>query len=197
MKHLPVPTPESNVPRRGNKFTLMLGKILLAASGWQITGNIPNESKLVIAWAPHTSYWDWFICMAAMLTLQLKTSWMAADGFFWWPLGVLMSWLGGIPIDRRASHGIVAQVVQRFNTSDDLLLAIAPEGTRKKVSRWKSGFYYIAKEANIPITLVSLDYTNKIFSIGPTLAPTGNADEDIANMQNHFKKSGAKYPDQF
>lgn len=162
--------------------------------GWKIAGNLPAEPKFVIAWAPHTSYMDWFVSVGCMLALRVRSSWMAAHGFFWWPLGLFMKRLGGIPVKRNRSHNVVAQMIDCFNSRDQFVLAIAPEGTRQKAKKWKTGFYYIATGANVPIMLMSLDYATKTFTLGPIFKVTGNAESDIKEIQAHFGKFKARHP---
>ncbi|MFV1998612.1 MAG: 1-acyl-sn-glycerol-3-phosphate acyltransferase [Acidiferrobacterales bacterium] len=164
--------------------------------GWKFAGNLPAEPRFVIAWAPHTSYMDWPVCISGMLALRLKSSWMVAHGFFWWPLSLLMKRLGGIPVVRHSSHNIVAQMVDYFTTRDQFVLAIAPEGTRKKVGKWKTGFLHIAKGASVPIMLMSLDYATKTLALGPTLNPTDDIESDMKKIQAHFRKFKARYPAQ-
>ena len=164
--------------------------------GWRFAGNLPAEPRFVIVWAPHTSYMDWFVCVSCMLALRLHSSWMAAHGFFWWPLSLLMRRLGGIPVRRDRAHNVVAQMVDCFNSRDQFILAIAPEGTRKKVRKWKYGFYRIATGANVPIMLMSLDYATRTLTLGPTFSVTDDAESDMKKIQSHFSKFKARYPQQ-
>lgn len=193
---LHIPQLNNVCPKRGNALTAAFGRFMMRVMGWQIAGNLPAESKLVIAWAPHTSYTDWFVCMACMLAIRLQSSWMAAHGFFWWPLSQVMKGLGGIPINRNGSHNIVAQMIDRFNRQEQLILAISPEGSRQKVRKWKTGFYYIAKGANVPILLMSLDYATRTLTLGPTFTISGNVEADLQQIQSHFKKFRARHPAQ-
>ena len=193
---LHMPEPDKLCPRRGNALTAALGRLMMRALGWKIAGNFPAEPKFVIAWAPHTSYHDWFVGVACMLALRIQSSWMAAHGFFWWPLSLLMKRLGGIPINRNRSHNVVAQMIDYFNSRDQLILAISPEGKRKKVEKWKTGFYHIATGANVPILLMSLDYATRTLTLGPTFTATDNAESDMATIQSHFRKFTARYPAQ-
>lgn len=193
---LHIPEPDKLCPRRGNALTAALGRLMMRALGWKIAGNFPAAPRFVIAWAPHTSYHDWFVGVACMLALRIKASWMAAHGFFWWPLGLLMMRLGGISINRNRSHNVVAQMIDCFNSRDQFILAVAPEGKRKKVKKWKTGFYHIAAGANVPILLMALDYNTRTLTLGPTFTATGNTESDMATIQSHFRKFTARYPAQ-
>jgi 1-acyl-sn-glycerol-3-phosphate acyltransferase len=116
---------------------------------------------------------------------------------FRWPFGTTCQWLGGIPIDRSQSHNVVEQSIQAFKDRDKLIMVIPPEGTRKKVSYWKTGFYHIARGANIPIVLGFLDYQRKTGGIGPTFYPTGRIEEDIKKIKTFYATITGKRQDQF
>ena len=111
---------------------------------------------------------------------------MGKAALFRWPFGAACRWLGGIPIDRSGSHQVVEQAIQAFKERDDLTMVIPPEGTRKKVSYWKTGFYHIARGANVPVVLGFLDYRRKVGGIGPTLYPTGRIEEDMQVIKTFY-----------
>ena len=108
-----------------------------------------------------------------------------------------MRWLGGIPVKRDASHNLVSQIVQTFNENDKLLLALFPEGTRKKVVKWKTGFWHIAVQADIPIQLVSLDYDRRVTIFGPVIELSDSLEADMERIQKYFQGVRAKHPDKF
>lgn len=176
--------PDNVVPKRGNRFTKFLGQWLLSLFGWRIEANIPNEPKMVLVGAPHTSNVDFLLTMATMYALGVKISWMAKSDLFRWPVAGLLRWLGGVPVVRGESReGLVEQTVAAFTARDQFMIAIMPEGTRSKVGEWKTGFYRIAQGAGVPILLVKFDYGRKIMGIGPTFIPT----DDLAGGMSEIK----------
>ena len=169
-----------------NKFMAWTGLIFLKALGWRVEGEIPDIKKYVMIAAPHTSNWDFPITLAVTFALKIKIYWMGKAVMFRWPFGALLRWLGGIPIDRSGTHNVVEQSIQAFNDRDNLIMVIPPEGTRKKVGYWKTGFYHIANGANIPIVLGYLDYRRKAGGIGPTIYPTGCIEEDMQEIKTFY-----------
>ena len=172
-----------------------IARVILHLVGWQVEGGIPDLPKFVVIGAHHTSNWDGLLMVCAASALRVKLHWMGKDALFRFPLGMLMRAVGGISIDRSAKHGVVEQMVQVFNQRDRLVLVIAPEGTRKKVDRWKTGFYYIAQGANVPIVLAYPDYQRKVVGIGPMIVPTGDADDDIAEMRTFYNDKMGRHPE--
>ena len=150
-----------------------IGSIFLKILGWRIEGEVPDIKKFVIIAAPHTTNWDFPITLAGTFVLKIKIYWMGKAAIFRWPFGAVCRWLGGIPIERSQSKNVVEQTVNAFNEMDNLIMIIPPEGSRKKVSYWKIGFYHIAKGANVPIVLGFLDYRRKVGGIGTSFIPRG------------------------
>jgi 1-acyl-sn-glycerol-3-phosphate acyltransferase len=180
---------DENMLKKGlspNKMVAWTGLIFLKLLGWRVEGEIPAIKKFVIIAAPHTSNWDFPITLAVTFVLKVKIYWMGKAAMFHWPFGPAFRWLGGIPIDRSQSHNVVEQSVQAFKERDKLIMVIPPEGTRKKVSYWKTGFYHIARGANIPIVLGYLDYQRKAGGIGPTFYPTGRIEEDMQKIKTFY-----------
>ncbi len=167
------------IPRRGTWVTRALGRGVLAALGWRVTGAFPNEPKLVMIGAPHTSNWDFVVALAAAFSLRLGFTWMGKHVLFRPPFGWFFRWLGGLPVDRRSSHGFVRQMVSEFDRRPRFLLAIAPEGTRKAVERWRTGFYHIAQGAGVPILLVTFDNPHKAIHVGPAVTASGDLTADM------------------
>lgn len=180
-----------------NRFTAWLGLTFLKILGWRVEGEIPSIRKFVIIAAPHTSNWDFPITLAVAFALKIKIYWMGKAAMFRWPFGGLLRWLGGIPIDRSRSHNVVDQSVQAFQERDRLIMVVPPEGTRKKVSYWKTGFYHIARGAGVPIVLGFLDYRRKAGGIGPTFFPTGRIEEDMRQIQAYYATITGKRQSQF
>jgi 1-acyl-sn-glycerol-3-phosphate acyltransferase len=194
---LQAPVIGGEVPRRGNLFSRRLGSTLLTLFGWRIDGALPNLPKLVAIVAPHTSNWDFFIGICAIFALGIRVNWIGKHTLFRWPFGGFMRWLGGVPVDRDASSGRVAKIVALMRESDRFILGLSPEGTRKRMQRWKSGFYHVAVGVDVPVLLTYLDYSTKSVGIGPTFTPTGDEQADLASMRTFYKEQWAKYPAQF
>jgi len=184
-----IPEVGASLPKRGNRLSRALGRSAFSAIGWKFSGEFPDLAKAVLIVVPHTSNWDFLVGISAVFALGI-----AKESIFRWPLGVLMRWLGGIAIDRRASHGAVAQVAERFTAADKLLLGLSPEGTRSKVNRWKTGFYYIAHEAGVPIVPIAFDYSCKEIRLGHPLQPSGSVEEDFAILEAFFSGATGKRP---
>ena len=137
--------------------------------------------------APHTSNWDFPVGVAAKLALRLRVTFLGKHTLFRFPLGTLMRALGGMPVDRSASHALVTAIGRELERRDELVLVIAPEGTRRKVERWKTGFYHIARAAGVPIVPVALDWGDRTVRIGEPFIPTGNMDVDISRLRSWYE----------
>ena len=181
-----LPSLGAEIPRRGGRPTALFGRAVLVGLGWSIEGEMPNLAKAVVIVGPHTSAWDFFIALATVFTLRLRVSFLAKRSLFRGPLGVVMRWLGGIPIDRSASHDFVARAVDRFHRSGELLLGILPDGTRGRTRRWKTGFYYVALGAQVPVVPVYLDFDRKVVGFGQPFDPTGDQESDFSRLGDHF-----------
>jgi 1-acyl-sn-glycerol-3-phosphate acyltransferase len=174
------------VPRTGGVFSRWLGQAVLSLLGWHIEGDMPDNPRFVIIAAPHTSNWDFVVGIAAKLALGLRVLWLGKDSLFRFPAGVFMRALGGMPVDRSSAHAVVSSVVQEFGRRDQLIVALAPEGTRKRVERWRTGFYHIAHGASVPIVTVALNWSERAIQIGPPFQTTGNLEADLPLLQNRF-----------
>ncbi|WP_244151383.1 lysophospholipid acyltransferase family protein [Rheinheimera sp. F8] len=185
------------LPRHGSARAQRLGFWILQRLGWQVRGNLPNLPKMVAAVAPHTSNWDFIVAFAASLALGVKISFLGKHSIFIWPVRNFLLRFGGIPVERSQRHGIVPQLVETFQREPALLLGIAPEGTRKKVAQWKSGFWHIAKQANVPIQLIGLDFKTKSVVFGPLLHPGDSFDADYPQMRAFFAQMQPRFPENF
>ncbi|HKQ76091.1 MAG TPA: lysophospholipid acyltransferase family protein [Blastocatellia bacterium] len=163
--------------------------------GWRFEGRLPDVNKLVVIAAPHTSNWDLPLLLCLAFALKAKACWLGKHTLFRSPYGFLFKWMGGIPVYRSASQNVVAQTVETFRNSEKLILTIPPEGTRSKVSHWKTGFYYIALGAEVPISLGFIDYKRKVAGVGPTIYPTGNIEADMEVIRDFYANVTAKYPE--
>ena len=163
-----------------------IGRAYLRLAGWRIEGTFPAEPKFVTIVAPHTSNWDFALGVAVVFALELRVSWLGKHSLFQTPLRRFFFWLGGIPVDRRAAHGVVDACVKAFEGVPARLLALAPEGTRKGVSQWKSGFYRIAIAADVPIWPVGFDFREHVVRLMPVFRPTGDLEADLPHIQALF-----------
>lgn len=163
-----------------------LGRAYLRLAGWRIEGIFPADPKYVVIVAPHTSNWDFPLGVAVVFAVELRVSWLGKHSMFRRPFKKCLRWLGGIPVNRSASHGVVGECVRAFETAPALMLALAPEGTRKGVSQWKSGFYRIASQAGVPIMPVGFDYRQHVVRLMPLFQPSGNLEQDLPRIQAMF-----------
>jgi len=163
-----------------------VGRLYLRLGGWRIEGTFPADPKYIVIVAPHTSNWDFPLGVAVLFAHELRISWLAKHSMFVFPFKECLRWLGGIPINRSASHGVVGECVRAFKAAPTLMLALAPEGTRKGVSQWKSGFYLIASKAGVPILPVGFDYREHVVRLMPFFHPTGNLEQDLPLIQAKF-----------
>lgn len=192
-----VPPLGPRVPRRENAFTPSVGRGWMSLSGWKFDGDIPDEPKFVIIVAPHTSNWDFFVGVAALFALGFNVSFLGKHTLFKWPLGIFMRWLGGIPVQRAERRDRVAESVGAFRSNEKLILAIAPEGTRKLVKQWKTGFYHVAHGAGVPIVPVAFDYGSKTVRLGAPFHTTGDIGVDMPELKKFFVGVVARHPGNF
>jgi 1-acyl-sn-glycerol-3-phosphate acyltransferase len=174
-----------------------LGRAYLYLLGWKLQGQKPHEKKYLILAAPHTSNWDVPLMLAMSYVYGVRLSWIGKHSLFRGPWGLLMRGLGGVPVDRRARHHAVQQIVAEFARRDELSLAITPEGTRGRAEYWKSGFYHIAVGANVPIVLGRLDYRTKSGGLYEILHPTGDVKADMGKIRAFYAGASGKYPNDF
>jgi 1-acyl-sn-glycerol-3-phosphate acyltransferase len=192
-----IPALGAQVPRRGNAVSYALAQFAFRVSGWRIEGHFPDRPKFVVIVAPHTSNWDFFVGLMAMFGLGLRGRFLGKHTLFRWPLGYFMRWLGGLPVIRTSSHNVVQQTVQHFADAERMVLALSPEGTRKKLPAWRTGFYWVAQGAQVPIVPVSFDYTARCITIYDAVMPTGDVERDLRVLQAHFRAAMARYPEQY
>lgn len=178
-----------------NKLLFYFSLVVLKVTGWRAVGRKPDFPKFILAGAPHTSNWDLPFALFIALVLGIKINWMGKNTLFRWPLNGFFKWLGGIPVDRSKSTNTVDQSIQQFHQHKDLILTIAPAGTRKSVKKWKTGFYYIAVGADVPIVLGFLDYKRKMGGIGPTIYPAGDIETDMKIIRSFYDGVTGKHPE--
>ncbi len=159
--------------------------------GWKVVGNTnfskDTIKKTVIISAPHTSNFDFIIGVLLRKVVKLKANFIGKKELFAWPFGYYFRAVGGVPVDRKNKENKVQTIAQFFKDNDEFRLTLAPEGTRSKVEDWRTGFYYIAKEANVPIIMFTLDYENRQNTVSEPFYPTDNIEEDFKYMKSFFK----------
>jgi len=168
---------------------------LFTLQGWRVEGERPVHRKCVLVAAPHTSNWDFVCFIGAADRLGLKLSVLAKASLFRWPIAGAMRDLGVVPVDRSKSNNLVAAMADEFARRDDFILTIAPEGTRSRAPRWKTGFYGIAMGAGVPIIAVLCDYQRKVIRVGPTVFPTGRYEEDMAPFIAFYETAVGRFPE--
>lgn len=174
-----------------------IARALLAITGWKPVGIRPNVQHCVLIAAPHTSNWDFPYLLIFAIYFDLEIRWMGKHGLFRPPMGWLMRALGGIPIVRHRRENIVPAMARSFKEHDELVLVVSAEGTRSRAEYWRSGFYHIARTANVPIVMGFLDYTEKIGGFGPALQLTGDVGRDMDQVRAFYAGKDGKHPDNF
>ena len=156
--------------------------------GWKIEGSFdPSIKKAVVIVVPHTSWHDFYIGAFTRKILKTEINYIAKKELFKWPFGWYFQWMGGAPLDRSPGQNQVEAIAEIIKTKDEFRLALSPEGTRKKVAVWRTGYYYIALAANVPIIAVAFDYLTKKVIINEPFYPTGNIDEDTPKLRSFYK----------
>jgi 1-acyl-sn-glycerol-3-phosphate acyltransferase len=192
-----VPTLGPNVQRAHSALAAALARVLMGLSGWRFEGEVPDVRKMVLIVAPHTSNWDFPVGLQAKLALRLGGTFIAKHTLFRWPFGILMRWLGGIPVNRSAAAGFAGQVGRVMREAEQMTVVLAPEGTRRRIPQWKSGFYRIAVEAGAPILPVGFDYPRRVVFFAPLFHPTGDYDKDLLQLRSHYRAEMGKRPENY
>ena len=183
---LALPPNAPRMPR--NRFIESLGRAILRAFGWRMVGGFPDIPKAVVIAAPHSSNWDGLLGFGAKFGMGVKLSILGKDALIRIPLlGRILRWQGVIPVDRSAPHGVVGQAAQAIRDADRMWYAIAPEGTRRWVERWKPGFWHIARNAGVVVIPAYFDYANKVIGIGPAFELSDDMQADIARIQRWYQ----------
>lgn len=193
MKDPILPPAPPSAPKLNSRFWPWLARVLLRLSGWRLVGQLPDAPKLILIGAPHSSYWDGLWGLLMKIGLGVDINIMIKKEVLDGPLGLILRPIGMIPINRKAALNVVDQMVERFRASDRMWLGITPEGTRKKVTHWKSGFLRIAHDANVPIQTLFLDYPTKTFTLGPVVHATDDHEADMLRIRTLFKPYRGKH----
>lgn len=170
-------------------------RFILRLFGWKLEGVMPEQKQYIIAVAPHTSNWDFVLGVFARSAMHIKSVFVAKDSLFRFPLGYIFRALGGYPVDRSKHSNYVDSIVEIFKREKAFVLTIAPEGTRKKVDKFKTGFYYIAKGAGVPIVMCKFDWVNKIVGFSPPFYPTDDTEADFRTIYAYYKGVVGKNPE--
>lgn len=184
-------------PTRGNALSRAFGRVVVYALGWRIEGNLPNTPKCVMIAAPHTSTLDIIVGVACKVALGLQIGWLGKHTVHKPPLSWLLRYVGAIAVDRSAPNGVVGELVREFRARPAMYLGLAPEGTRRRVTRWKTGFYQVALRAGVPIVTVALDYRDRTLRLGPPFVPTGDYGADLLALRSRFGPAMAFRPERY
>jgi len=181
----------------GNTLAMLswIARTIFTITGWTMVGEIPNIRKAVFIAAPHTSNWDGLWLLIYKFAIKVEVRFLAKDTLFWWPLGPLLRSMGAMPIDRRNAAAIVPQLVAAFANEEHLFLALAPEGTRKRMPFWKTGFYRIAEAANVPIVLAFIDYNKRQMGIGPALPLGISMQQTLEELRKFYAPCVGRRPE--
>ena len=171
-----------------------VARAILRLVGWRVQDKLPDSKKYILIGAPHTSNWDFVLMLLLRPALGIRAHWAGKDTFFRWPWGALLRKMGGIPVNRRSRNNFVDQIVEAFRQQEEMILVIAPEGTRSMSGYWKSGFYYMALGAGVPIALGFLDYERRVGGVGATLMPTGDIQTDFAVIREFYAGITGRHP---
>jgi len=166
---------------------------MMRVSGWGFEGALPDVPKVVVSVAPHTSNWDFVVGVMALWALDIQIKFIGKHTLFRGMFGRWMRSIGGIPVDRSASHGLVGEVVRSFSQTDRMVFALAPEGTRQLDKGFKSGFIHIADGAGVPIVLAYFDFRRKVVGFGPMITPSGDSDADLSRVLDFYRSIPGKY----
>ena len=172
-----------------------IGKFFLTITGWKFKGDIPRSDRIILVAGPHTSNWDFLLALAFIFGLNLNVFWIGKHTLFKNGFSKIMRKLGGIPVDRASPELLMNEVSHIIKKQQGVIIAISPEGTRKKVERLKSGFLRIAKTTNSQILLAGIDFESKLIHLGKLFQPSGNTESDLLNVHNYFRQFKGKRPE--
>jgi len=189
-----VPDLPPNAPRTsGNALTRWIGRSVLRVGGWQMCGDWPDVAKVVVIVAPHSSAWDAIWGIAAKVAMGLEIVFIGKKEAFWGPIGWLLRTFGGVPVDRSAPAGTAGQVARQLRESERMWFVLAPEGTRRHVDKWKTGFWKIAKDAQVPVFCAWFDYPEKKIGLGPLVELSDDMEADIIRIRKLFSGYRGKH----
>lgn len=168
---------------------------ILRMLGWTIQADLPDIKKYVAIAAPHTSNWDFPLGIITAKAIRLKVHWMGKHTLFRWPFGWFFRAIGGTPVNREQGQNYIKQMAELFDRSEQLVLALAPEGTRSKMDHWKTGFHYIARAAEVPIVMAYLDFGHKQVGIGELFYPGEDIEADFDQIRQFYANRIGRNPE--
>lgn len=172
--------------------------LILKLLGWKVTATVPDFPRCIICVAPHTSNLDFIIGKLAYASLGRKAGFLMKSSWFFFPLGCFFRAIGGVPVHRgKGGPSLTAQLIERYNASDRLVLAITPEGTRSRTTRWHTGFLQIAYRTGVPIVLGAIDFRTKDVYLTDVFTPTGDTEADLRAVKDYYRPFTGRHPDQF
>ena len=175
----------------------IISLLIFKINGWKVVDSINYPKKCIVIAAPHTSNWDFLIGRCYCYIKSINPKYLIKSEIFYPFIGYLLKLNGAIPVYRKEKNNVVQQIVDLFNNSEELILGIAPEGTRSKVNKWKTGFYHIALKANVPILLCKLDYKNKQVGIFNKINPSSDYEKDMKFIEDAFRNVEGKIPEYY
>lgn len=192
--HLPTPAKlPAHMPQLRDSWQRRACRAALRLGGWSLRGEFPDVPKLVLIAAPHSSGWDGLWGLLIKVAVGADVRFMGKQELFSGPLGGTLRQLGGMPVNRAAAKGVVEQMIDQFQRREQLWLGIAPEGTRKPVKRWRSGFWHIAHGSSVPIFPVAFHYPEKIIQLGPLFETSADMDADMAKLRAWYAPFQGKH----
>tara|TARA_B100001093_G_C26859613_1_gene1029240 strand:+ start:1593 stop:2147 length:555 start_codon:yes stop_codon:yes gene_type:complete len=176
----------------------LLSKLFLKIMGWKLVGEVPKEvKKAVMVCAPHTSNWDFPLALASFAIANLKVNYFIKKSWFFFPMNYFFKATGGVPVDRSKNYGLVDSMTLLLKESDEMIVVVPAEGTRSLVPKWKTGFYHIAKAAEVPIIFGFVDFKKKEVGFGPLFNVTGDFFKDMTKIQAFFENKSGKFPEKY
>lgn len=174
-----------------------LSALILRLFGWKVVIDVPDYPKSIICVAPHTSNWDFILGKLAYASIGRKAGFLMKKFWFFWPLGPIFRKMGGVAVGSTPGKSLTAELIKCFNSTSKLNIAITPEGTRSRTSRWHTGFLHVAIEAGVPITLAYIDFPTKTINMSETFTPSGDIAADMRRIKEYYRPYTGKYPDKF
>lgn len=183
----------ASAPRTRHPIVRALARLVLRLAGWDLVGKFPDVPKVLLVAVPHSSGWDAVWGLMIKVALGLDIEFMAKKEIFFFPLGLVLRLLGGVPVDRNAARGVVGATVQAFQSKPVCWVVLAPEGTRRRTDRWKTGFWHIARQAEVPVCCIWIHYPDKRFGVGPVFEMSADLDADIARLREYYAPFQGKH----
>lgn len=171
--------------------------LLLRMAGWTVEITVPDYDKCIICVAPHTSNWDFILGKLAYASVGRKAGFLMKEAWFFWPLGYFFRAIGGIAVPKKRGGKLTDYIIERFKKVPKMHLAVTPEGTRSKVTQWRTGFLHIAEGADVPIVLGAIDAKNKHVSVVKEFKPTGDFEADMRSIKDYYRGFTGIKPDKF